>query len=147
MLTDQKYRYARARETGLDEKAAAAEAGCAAKGLAAAALKLENDKTVAQTRAKMSQLVAEGKSIPEGSLGDYLGLPKTESPLEFLTALMNCDNADLDVRRDAAKSLLPYTHRRLADMGKKERQAAEADELSTSGKYRRRSGPVGMVSG
>lgn len=44
----------------------------------------------------------------------------TDDPKAFLTALMNTPSADVRVRADAAKALLPYIHKKLGDEGKKE---------------------------
>lgn len=39
-------------------------------------------------------------------------LPVTDTPLQWLSALMNHDNAPMRLRIDAARVLMPYLHAR-----------------------------------
>lgn len=52
-------------------------------------------------------------------------VPTSEDPKAVLTAIMNDDTLDMRLRLEAAKALLPYTHARKGEPGKKvDRQAA-----------------------
>lgn len=71
-----------------------------------------------------------GKPGRSGGARSGAGRPKKEpQPVEietindpklFLIALMNTPYADVRVRADAAKALLPYVHKKFGEEGKKE---------------------------
>lgn len=61
--------------------------------------------------------------------------PKTEvsandDPKKFLIGLMNDVNADVRVRADAAKALMPFVYKKLGEGGKKEERDAEAKTVA-----------------
>lgn len=58
----------------------------------------------------------------------------TRDPVKFLTDLMVDVNADVKVRADAAKALLPYTHAKKGEAGKKIEQR-EAAKVVALGKF------------
>lgn len=61
-------------------------------------------------------------------------LPNTEDPKAFLTAVMNHPGIDGKLRIEAAKTLLPFTHAKLAEQGKKAERANAAKEAG-AGKF------------
>lgn len=61
-------------------------------------------------------------------------LPQTDDPKEFLTAVMNHPGVDGKLRIDAARTLLPFTHAKLAEQGKKVERANAAKEAG-AGKF------------
>lgn len=58
----------------------------------------------------------------------------TNDPLEFLTQLMNDPAAEMRMRADAAKALLPFKHPKLGEGGKKDQKLADA-EKAAGGKF------------
>lgn len=42
-----------------------------------------------------------------------------DDPLQFLMAVMNDSTEEIDVRKDAAKAMLPYIHPKKGETGKK----------------------------
>ena len=66
-------------------------------------------------------------------------VPVTDSlahkdPKIFLLALMNDLEADVKLRADAAKALMPFMHTKLGEGGKKD-QRQEAAKKATTGKF------------
>ena len=72
-------------------------------------------------------------------------LPSTNDPKAFLLALMNDLEADIKLRADAAKTLLPFMHQRQADVGIKD-EKLEAAKKAGAGKYGAGRPPVRLVS-
>ena len=77
--------------------------------------------------------------------------PITESlahkdPKIFLLALMNDIEADVKLRADAAKALLPFMHQKLGEGGKKDEKANAAKKAST-GKFGAAPPPLKLVNG
>ena len=52
-----------------------------------------------------------------------------KDPKVFLLALMNDLEADVKLRADAAKSLMPFMHQKKGEGGKKEQQADAAESV------------------
>lgn len=66
---------------------------------------------------------------------DILALAATyDDPLKFLKAVMNDATTDAKMRVDAAKAMLPYTHQKLGEGGKKD-AAAGAAKRAAAGKF------------
>ena len=57
-----------------------------------------------------------------------------KDPKVFLLALMNDLEADVKLRADAAKSLMPFMHQKLGEGGKKEEKQEAAKKIS-AGKF------------
>lgn len=57
-----------------------------------------------------------------------------KDPKVFLLALMNDLEADVKLRADAAKALMPFMHTKLGEGGKKDAKQAAAEKAST-GKF------------
>ena len=83
---------------------------------------------------------------PENEQPEELSLTETDDPRAFLTELMNADGADLRMRLEAAKTLMPYVHGKVADQGKKE-QKAEAAKQVGKGRYSQGKPPLSVVKG
>lgn len=60
-----------------------------------------------------------------------IDLPDTSDPIKFLAAVMLSQEIDVKLRVDAAKAMLPFTHKKLGEGGKKE-QKQEAAERTVS---------------
>ena len=78
-------------------------------------------------------------------------VPVTETlahkdPKVFLLALMNDLEADVKLRADAAKALMPFMHQKVADVGKKDEKAQAAKKAST-GKFGAAPPPLKLVNG
>lgn len=58
-----------------------------------------------------------------------------DDPLEFLKAVMNDVNEETDVRKDAAKAMLPYLHPKKGEGGKKDARHAAAKVAATGSKF------------
>jgi len=64
----------------------------------------------------------------------------TKDPRDFLTAVMNDPATDMKIRADAAKALMPFTHKKLGESSKKDDDAARL-KAAGDGKYGVRQGP------
>lgn len=62
-------------------------------------------------------------------------LDEAEEAEKFLLSVINDQGADLRLRLDAAKALLPYQKPKLAEQGKKESKAEAAAAISSGGKF------------
>ena len=58
-----------------------------------------------------------------------------DDPLQFLMAVMNNTGEDIDVRKDAAKAMLPYIHPKKGETGKKDAKNAAAKVAAGAGKF------------
>lgn len=67
-----------------------------------------------------------------------------DDPRKFLLDVMNDRNSDARLRVDAAKSLMAYTHRRVAEVGKKADQQVAARKAST-GRFAATAPPLHIV--
>ena len=54
----------------------------------------------------------------------------TDDPLAFLTQLMNDPAAEMRMRADAAKALMPFKHAKLGEGGKKDLKDAAAKKVA-----------------
>lgn len=138
-FTDKKRKFADLIRSGKFEKnhAAAAElAGYSAKTAASAASRLMKDPDVTahiQRKEAIEQAKSEAKE--EGKAFDIADLSKMYSdPQDFLKAVMNDVGEDIRIRVDAAKTLMPYVHGKVADQGKKDGKNKAAQQAS-AGKF------------
>lgn len=69
-----------------------------------------------------------------------------KDPKVFLLALMNDLEADVKLRADAAKALMPFMHQKVAEAGKKDERAQAAKKAST-GKFGAAPPPLKLVNG
>jgi phage terminase small subunit len=63
--------------------------------------------------------------------GAVAALRKTEDPRAFLVALMNDSMADLKLRADAAKALMPFEHAKKGEGGKKDARNEAAKQVAS----------------
>lgn len=62
---------------------------------------------------------------------ELIKMDKGTDPKEFLMSIVGDECADPRVRIDAAKALLPYTHPKLGEGGKKEQRNEEAKKVAS----------------
>ena len=68
-----------------------------------------------------------------------------KDPKVFLLALMNDLEADVKLRADAAKALMPFMHNKLGEGGKKDQQA-DAAKRAAGGKFAAAAAPKLIVN-
>lgn len=71
----------------------------------------------------------EKQNDAQGPQLEYVG--QHEDPMSFLLALMNNDDADIKLRADAAKAMLPFKHVKLGEGGKKQQEADLAKKVAS----------------
>lgn len=140
-LTEMQQSYVDHRAQGLRQREAAVAAGYSAPTADKQASALERREDIKKAIAKARKsLRAGGVDVPkEEELTERQKLQqmpreKYADPIDFLTDLMNHKHHPVAMRMDAAKQLLPYTHARIAEKGKKESKKDRAAELSGGGK-------------
>ena len=121
MLTEQRRKYAESRAKGYSKREAAIAAGCPPKTATQAAARLEKNPSVLLAIAaidggKPLELPAVVPNRPSPKVSEiptslpYLPpeedpLPKTQDPVEFLRAVMNCERVPINERNKAAIKL------------------------------------------
>lgn len=75
-----------------------------------------------------------GAGRPKSEPALLPGLPANDDPLQWLLALMACTDADLALRADAAKAVLPYCHAKKGNDGSKDTKQ-QAAKKAASGKF------------
>jgi len=128
-LTGKKRAFADAVLAGLSNKDAAIRAGFSEKTASAAGSRNVKDPDVKAYLDKRRETppAAGGQAQPAQPPGDdAFDIPPTADPVEFLTKVMNEPAADLRLRIDAAKAMLPFKHKKLGEGGKKD----EKNELA-----------------
>ncbi|WP_109512790.1 terminase small subunit [Pseudomonas ovata] len=156
-LTDKKRRFVDALLSGASNREAAISAGYSEKTASQAGSKLAKDadvlaefgnhlhqKAASSTKVKPSQKVKA--KCPEDGAPDAPSFAETEDPQIFLTELMNSGDADLRMRLEAAKALMPYKHGKVADQGKKDAKA-DAAKNAGKGRYSQSRPPLTVVKG
>lgn len=154
-LTDKKRRFVDALLSGATNREAAIAAGYSEKTASQAGSKLAKDPDVlAEVGRRLKQKQASSSEVkpsrkvkaerPQEQHADELSLTETDDPRAFLTELMNSEGADMRMRLEAAKTLMPYVHGKVADQGKKE-QKAEAAKQVGKGKYSQGKPPLSVV--
>lgn len=136
-LTGKKRAFADAVLAGFSNKEAAIRAGFSEKTASAAGSRNVKDPDVkAYLDAHRKSSDAGAKSAPAKfvPLDEAIDIPPTADPVEFLTKVMNEPAADLRLRIDAAKAMLPFKHQKLGEGGKKD-QKQEAAKKAGAGKY------------
>lgn len=143
-LTGKKRAFADAKLAGLSNKDAAIAAGYSPATASPAGSRLVKDAAVVQYLAERTQEVrnrAEGKaaatsaaaaaSKPDRPPFDLASLLHHSDPKAFLKAVMNEPMVDIKQRVDAAKSLMPFEHKKLGEGGKKDEKEAAAKKAAT----------------
>jgi phage terminase small subunit len=83
-----------------------------------------------QQQSEPAAPVAPASSDPDAPFNLALAL-QHDDPQAFLKAAMNDIALDPRQRIDAAKALMPYTHQRLGEGGKKDQKNAEAKKVAS----------------
>ncbi|MBD1601177.1 terminase small subunit [Pseudomonas typographi] len=155
-LTPKKRAFIKAVREGASNREAAIRAGCPEKSASAAGSRLAKDPDVVAELHKLNALhpVKPGvnaEPAPEALEGEFepagfdLGKALSHSdPKAFLLAVMNDLGTEPKLRVDAAKALMPFTHQRKGEGGKKE-QAKEKAAEAASGRFGTRRGPLRSV--
>ncbi len=136
-LTGKKRAFADAVLAGLSNKEAAIHAGFSEKTASAAGSRNVKDPDVkAYLEQRRQAAPAAGqKAAPPPSPDDVaIEIPPTADPVEFLTNVMNEPAADLRLRIDAAKAMLPFKHKKLGEGGKKD-EKNDAAKKTAGGRF------------
>lgn len=128
-LTEQQRKYAEARMTGLSIREAAIAAGCPQKSASQAGSRLEKHPNVqghlARLKAHESDTnPAAGRDVASP---EQRGAGIYDDPKEYLVSVMNDRFADRKTKMQAAIALLPFTHQKLGEGGKKDQQGKAAE--------------------
>jgi phage terminase small subunit len=133
-LTGKKRAFADAVLAGLSNKDAAISAGFSEKTASAAGSRIVKDPDVKAYLDQRRQVPASAgaRAMPApGPADEAFDIPPTADPVEFLTKVMNAPAADLRLRIDAAKAMLPFKHKKLGEGGKKDEKEAAAKAAGT----------------
>lgn len=159
-LTDKKRRFVDALLSGLSGAKAAIHAGYSENGAAQAAARLMRDKHVLAALGRTAEVNKtvnkkpvnkkadhREQATPDGGTQDAatdtdsmdgiglkaLGL--TSDPRAVLVAIMNDVGEEPKLRLEAAKALMPFTHGKIAEQGKKGAQQDAANKAATGGRF------------
>lgn len=133
-LTGKKRAFADAVLAGKSNRNAAIIAGYSEKTASAAGSRLVKDPAIAAFIAAARSAAEKGEPAPASAPGPAFDLTQAmqhSDPMAFLTAAMNNDKLDPKLRIDAAKAMLPFTHKKLGEGGKKEEKQTAAAKVST----------------
>jgi phage terminase small subunit len=138
-LTGKKRAFADAVLAGFSNKEAAIRAGYSAATAAQAGARLVKDKDVAahlaaNKKTAAGRPVAAAPPPPPPPTFDISAALMHSDPKAFLLAAMNDGALDPKLRLDAAKALMPFTHTKLGEGGKKD-QKQDAARKAGAGKY------------
>lgn len=155
MLTAQKRKFAIALMSGMSKKDAAIKAGYSEKSARSKGSQLAKDPEVIAFIGRKKKEVIETHDVPTYRQNVYTSgvnapekkrisapLPevpfvagKYDDPLQFLMAVMNDSSEEIDVRKDAAKAMLPYIHPKKGETGKKDARNAAAKATAGASKF------------
>jgi len=151
-LTGKKRAFADAVLAGFSNKEAAIRAGYSAATAAQAGSRLVKDKEVAAYIAsnKNAPPKAAAKTQPATPAEprptfDINAAMMHSDPRAFLLAAMNDQELDPRLRIDAAKALMPFTHTKLGEGGKKD-QKNEAAKKAGAGRFASAAPPTLVVN-
>lgn len=138
-LTGKKRAFADAVLAGFSNKEAAIRAGYSEASAGPAGSRLVKDKDVAAyLAANKKDVPVAGKATPPppapAPTFDISAALLHTDPKAFLTAAMNDGALDPKLRIDAAKALMPFTHNKLGEGGKKD-QRQDAARKAGAGKF------------
>ena len=146
-LTDKKRRFADALMSGASQAEAAVTAGYSEKTAKQQGYKLARDPDVRRHIERTEALSGEKASASEDgrqvNLADLT--QQFDDPADFLRWVMNKPDEDMRLRQDAAKTLMPYTHGKIGEVGKKDKQADAAKEAAR-GKFQSATPPKLVVN-
>ncbi|ABP60912.1 terminase small subunit [Enterobacter sp. 638] len=151
MLTAQKRKFAVALMSGMSQTGAAIQAGYSEKSARSKGSQLAKDPEVIAFIDRKKREVIETDDEPACRRNVYTPvvnnpekIPVPESPptvgsfddpLKFLMSVMNDTKEEIDVRKDAAKAMLPYIHPKKGETGKKEARNAAAKVAAGASKF------------
>lgn len=150
MLTAQKRKFAVALMSGMSQKDAAIKAGYSEKSARSKGSQLAKDPEVIAFIGRKKKEPIETDDVPtygknvytpvvntsekkEGAVAPPVPPPSIgqfDDPLKFLMAVMNDATEDIDVRKDAAKAMLPYKHPKMGETGKKDAKSEAAKKAA-----------------
>lgn len=139
MLTGQKRKFALALMSGSTQVAAAIKAGYSEKSARSKGSQLKKDPDViAFMKKKQGEKVrvdhqAEAAISPPHLVNNTV--KEFDDPLDFLKSIMNDVTEEIDVRKDAAKAMLPYLHPKKGEGGKKDARNAAAKVAASASKF------------
>ncbi|HEJ6909079.1 TPA: terminase small subunit [Serratia marcescens] len=139
MLTGQKRKFALALMSGSTQVAAAIKAGYSEKSARSKGSQLKKDPDViAFMKKKQGEKVrvdhqAETAISPPPLVNNTV--KEFDDPLDFLKSIMNDVTEEIDVRKDAAKAMLPYLHPKKGEGGKKDARNAAAKVAASASKF------------
>lgn len=136
-LTGKKRAFADAVLAGLSNKEAAIRAGFSEKTASAAGSRNVKDPDVKAylDQRRQAPATASARALPApGPADEAFDIPPTSDPVEFLTKVMNEPAAELRLRIDAAKAMLPFKHKKLGEGGKKDLKD-DAAKVAGAGKF------------
>jgi len=148
-LTSKKRAFADAVLAGLSNKEAAIRAGFSEKTASAAGSRNVKDPDVKAylDQRRQTPATADAKALPApGPADEAFDIPPTADPVEFLTKVMNEPAADLRLRIDAAKAMLPFKHKKLGEGGKKDLKD-DAAKAAGAGKFSQTAPPKLVAAG
>lgn len=148
-LTGKKRAFADAVLAGLSNKEAAIRAGFSEKTASAAGSRNVKDPDVKAylDQRRQAPATAGARVLPApGPADEAFDIPPTADPVEFLTKVMNEPAADLRLRIDAAKAMLPFKHKKLGEGGKKDLKD-DAAKAAGAGKFSATAPPKLVAAG
>ncbi len=166
MLTAQKRKFAIALMSGMSQKDAAIKAGYSEKSARSKGSQLAKDPEVIAFIARKKKEVVETDEAPTYGKKVYTAAVNStdhntdhiaplqhppvngsfDDPLKFLMAVMNDGTEDIDIRKDAAKAMLPYMHPKKGETGKKDARNAAAKAAVGTSKFGAMSPPKLVVN-
>ncbi|MFJ3266749.1 terminase small subunit [Serratia liquefaciens] len=146
MLTAQKRKFALALMSGSNQTASAIKAGYSEKSARSKGSQLANDPEVIafierkkNEKVEVDEVPVYRRNVDTPTVNNpeekTPSSPIYEDPLDFLKDLMNNSKQDIDVRKDAAKAMLPYMHPKKGEAGKKDARNAAAKVAATVSKF------------
>lgn len=140
-LTDKKRRFADALLSGASNREAAIAAGYSEKTASQAGSKLAKDADVIAVmgrqfrrrdaaKAEVKPELKVNSPLEAGDDPDEFLMAEFDDPRDFLLAVMNEQVAEPRLRVEAAKTLMPYVHGKVAEQGKKGQKADAAKKVS-----------------
>jgi len=133
-LTGKKRAFADAVLAGFSNKEAAIRAGFSEKTASAAGSRNVKDPDVKAYLDQRRGTGATGRANvpkPPPQADEVVDIPSTTDPMEFLTNLMNEPAADIRIRADVAKALMPFKHQKLGEGGKKDQKNEDAKKVAS----------------
>lgn len=130
-LTDKQRKFVESKAAGMKNTDAAIMAGYSARTANVQAAQL-------MKRDDIQAAIAQHQTTGEASII----LPATDDPLAFLRSAMNNEMLPVPTRIEAAKSILPYVHGRIGEIGKKQAKTDAANKaVEGRGKFAPKSPP------